>query len=146
MLGARCLENSNSTSICDLGPLVLKPLGSKFLLNLRLKSQIPVLFSFFCYLPGVIVSCCALDASKTQTGLVSAIFRLFVGASWQQFYSKLAPEITDTNAVSLFLPSRWCCCDLLRVRCFEHSNSTSICDVPLLCWSLLATLLFKTGA
>ena len=109
-------------------------------------SQIPVLFRFFHNLADVIVSCCAFDASKSQTALASAIFRRFVGASWQQFHSNLAPEIADTSAVSLFLPSRWCCCDVLRVRCFENSNSTGICDFPPLCWSLLATILFKLGA
>ena len=70
----------------------MKPLGSNCLLNLRLKSQIPVLLSFLCYLPGVIVSCCALDASKTQTALISTMFGLFFEASWEQVSSKLAPS------------------------------------------------------
>ena len=53
--------------------LLWKPLGSNFLPDLRLKSQMPVLFDVLCCVVGFVVSCCALDASKTQTALVSAI-------------------------------------------------------------------------
>ena len=45
--------------------LFLKPLGSNFLPDLRLKSQIPVLFDVLCYFFCFVVSCCAFDASKS---------------------------------------------------------------------------------
>ena len=79
--------------------LLWKPLGSNFLPDLRLKSQMPVLFDFLCCVVGFVVSCCALDASKPQTALVSAIWGPFVEASWEQFSPKFAPEIADPSAV-----------------------------------------------
>ena len=79
--------------------LLWKPLGSNFLPDLRLKSQIPVLFDVLCYFFCFVVSCCAFDASKTQTALVSAILDPFVEASWEQFSPKIAPEIADASAV-----------------------------------------------
>ena len=75
----------------------MKPPGSPFLQNWRLKSQILVLFDFFCHLPGLIVSCCAFDASKTQTALVSAISGPFLEASGEPFSSKLV-QVTPSVA------------------------------------------------
>ena len=83
MLRARCLKNSNKPRIWRCSASLLEPLGSNSIQNWRLKSQIPMLFRFFYHLAGVVATCCALDASKTQTALVSAMFRLFFGASWQ---------------------------------------------------------------
>ena len=79
--------------------LLWKPLGSNFLPDLRLKSQMPVLFDFLCCVVSFVVSCCALDASKTKTALVSAILGLFFEASWEQFSAKSPPEIVDPSAV-----------------------------------------------
>ena len=66
---------------------------------LRVKSQMLVLFDFLCYFVGFVVSCCALDASKTQTVLVSAILDLFFEASWEQVSPKSPPEIAYPSAV-----------------------------------------------
>ena len=79
--------------------LLWKPLGSNFLPDLRLKSQMPVLFDVLCYFFCFVVSCCALDALKTQTALVSANLDPVVEASWEQFSPKFATEIADANAV-----------------------------------------------
>ena len=79
-----------------------------------------------------LVPCCAVDASKTQTGLISAILGSFFEASWEQFYPKFTPEIEDARAILRFMLFRWLCCVVLRVRCFKNANSTSICDFGLL--------------
>ena len=84
----------------------MKPLGSKFLLNLRLKSQIPVLFSLFCYLPRVIVSCCALDASKTQTELVLRCLASFVKPLGSKFLQNWRQALV-TPSVSGHVHGRW---------------------------------------
>ena len=54
VLRVRCVENSNSPSICDFGALFWTPLGSHVLQNWRLESYILMLFDLFYYLPGVI--------------------------------------------------------------------------------------------
>ena len=70
------------------------------------------------------MSCCAFDASKTQTALVSAIWGLFFEASWEQVSPKSPPEIADTIPLSSS-----CYCVVLRARCLENSPSTSIYNV-----------------
>ena len=109
------------------GPL-LQPLGSHVLQNWRLESYILVLFDLFCYLPGFIVSCCAFDASKTQTALVYAISVPFFEASGEPCSSKLAPGILYPNTVWLVLLAPWFYGVVLRARCLENSNSPSISD------------------
>ena len=108
VLRVRCFENSNSPSICDFGALFWTPLGSHILQNWRLESYILVLFDYFCYLPGFIVSCCALYASKTQTDLVYAMSVPLFEASGETCSSKLTPGILYPNTVWNVLLSPWC--------------------------------------
>ena len=79
--------------------LLWKPLGSNFLPDLRLKSQMPVLFDVLCYFFCFVVSCCAFDASKSYPRGSRGFSGPFVEASWEQFSPRFAPEIADASAV-----------------------------------------------
>ena len=85
------IQKLKQRSYLRFGALFWKPLGSHFLQNWRLKSQMLILFDFFCHLPGLIVSCCARDASKTQTALVSAI-----SGRWSRPWSLVTPPVGVT--------------------------------------------------
>ena len=84
----------------------MKPLGSKLLQNIRLNSQIPILFNVFCNLPRVIVSCCALDCSKTQTALTSAMFASFLKPLGSTFLQNWRQPLV-TPSVSGHVHGRW---------------------------------------
>ena len=85
-------------------------------------------FCSFLYVFCFIVSCCAFNVSKTKTALVYAI--------WGPFLKPLGSNVlqnrrlkSDSKIVCLFLLSRWLCCVVLRIRCFENPNSNNISDL-----------------
>ena len=76
-----------------------KILDNPVVTRMKISTDMGTLFGLFCYLPGFIVSCCAFDASKTQTAIVYAISGPFFEASGQPYSSKLAPGILYPSSV-----------------------------------------------